>query len=62
MARNSKVLMGLTALGVVAMVGSNNRQSKKEELTSYDDLYENVYLGQEYANWQERNNSHKMIY
>lgn len=59
---NAKVLMGMTALGVVAMVGSTNRQSKKEDLTSYDDLYENVYLGQQYANWQERNNSHKMIY
>lgn len=62
MSKNSKILLGLTALGVVSMVGSNNRQSKKEDLTSYDDLYENVYLGQEYANWQERNNSHKMIY
>ena len=60
--KNSKILMGLTALGVVSIVGANNRKSKKEELTSYDDLYENVYLGQEYANWQERNNSHKMIY
>lgn len=59
---NAKVLMGLTALGVVSMVGSNNRRSKKEEMTSYDDLYENVYLGQQYANWQERNNSNKMIY
>lgn len=58
----SKVLLGMTALGAVAMVGSNNRQSKKEDMTSYDDLYENVYLGEQYANWQERNNSHKMIY
>jgi hypothetical protein len=25
-------------------------------------IYGNLYLGQGYADWQERNNSHKMIY
>lgn len=59
---NSKVLLGMSALGATMLLSSNNGQSKKREMNSYDDLYENVYLGQSYADWQDRNNSHKMIY
>ena len=61
----SKILMGVGATVGVMWLGSmdgSNTKPKKQEMTSYDDLYGNVYLGQSYADWQERNNSHRMIY
>lgn len=61
LSNSSKILLGLSAVGVVSALTASNRP-KDEPLTSYNDLYENVYLGQSYADWKERNNSHKMIY
>ena len=59
-------------LGGAAMVGlgmvSSGPQRQKEELKektkvdTYTELYDNLYAGQSYADWQQRNNAHKMTY
>ena len=48
----------MTALNIL----SSDSETTQEQPRTYDAIYGNLYLGQSYADWQERNNSHKMIY
>lgn len=63
----SKVLMGGAAMVGVGLLASGPQRSKEEakektEVSTYNELYDNVYAGQAYADWQQRNNAHKMRY
>lgn len=63
----TKVLAGAGALVGVGLLASGPRRDveeprRKQERGAYNELYENVYAGQSYADWQQRNNSHKMSY
>ena len=51
-------LGGMVALNAVAGPPSQEVQQQG----TYDALYGDFYLGQSYADWRERNNSHKMMY
>ena len=54
----------LVGLGMVSSGPQRNKEEMKEKtkVDTYTELYDNVYAGQAYADWQNRNNSHKMIY
>lgn len=61
--------IGLAGLGTMAflnMLASSNDKKRDDETLfkndTYDALYGNLYVGQGYADWKERSNSHKMIY
>ncbi len=61
------MLVGAGALVGVGLLSSGPRRDveeprRKQETGAYNELYENVYAGQAYADWQQRNNSHKMSY
>lgn len=63
----TKVMVGAGALVGVGLLSSGPRRDveeprRKQETGAYNELYENVYAGQAYADWQQRNNSHKMSY
>lgn len=51
-------IAGMVALDMVA----GKPQIETQQQATYDALYGNFYLGQSYADWQERNQSHKMMY
>lgn len=59
---------GLGAIGAFAfvnlMLGESGEREHKELVKNdtFDALYDDLYTGQAYADWKERNNSHKMIY
>ena len=48
----------MVALDMVA----GKPQIETQQQATYVALYGNFYLGQSYADWQERNQSHKMMY
>lgn len=58
-------LVGIGAMAFVNLILSNNGERESKELIrndTYDALYNNLYAGQAYADWKERNNSHRMLY
>ena len=64
--KNSTKLLkyGLYGIGAMAALNilSKDSNTQVQQPGTYDAIYGNLYLGQGYADWQERNNSHKMIY
>ncbi len=37
-------------------------EGKGEKYNTYDELYNGMYYGSPFADWQERNNAHKVLY
>lgn len=58
--KNKKVLLGSAVVLGASMLSSDT--DKKTNYNTYDELYNNQYYGTEFADWQERNNSHKLMY
>lgn len=60
--------IGLAGLATIAflnvMAGESKKRSDNEIIKNdtYDALYDNLYVGQSYADWRERSNSHRMVY
>lgn len=61
---NSLLKYGLYGVaGMVALdIMAGKPKTETQQQATYDALYGNFYLGQSYADWQERNQSHKMMY
>lgn len=65
-APNKALTVGLGALAVGSLT-SGPRRDKEDtkrniQQSTYNDLYDNVYAGQAYADWTVRNQANKMIY
>lgn len=58
---NKKVI----GAGLLAVAGTNlllGRDKEEEsKYTTFDQLYNNQYYGEQFANWENRNNSHRML-
>lgn len=56
---------GIALIGALAatnlLIGGGEK-GKDKRANTYDELYNNVYYGSPLADWQERNNSHKVLY
>lgn len=60
---DTKLAIGAGVLGGIALISAlSNRDKKPDRPTTYNELYEDVRLGSAYADWKERNNSHRTIY
>lgn len=58
--KNKKLVLGSAAVvGVSMLTSDTDRESK---YNTYDELYNSQYYGSQFADWQERNNSHKLMY
>lgn len=57
---------GKYAIGAAVVVGSllvgGGVEGKEEKYNTYDELYNGMYYGSPFADWQERNNAHKILY
>lgn len=63
MSHHGKVALGLGAMAAIGVISmSSSRDKKPPPPTSYNHLYGDVELGTAYADWKERNNSHRSIY
>ena len=47
-------------LGASMMFGGDREAQKEVKYNTYDEVYNNQYYGSAFADWQNRNNSHKM--
>ena len=52
---------GATLFAANMMFGGNKEEQKRTKYNTYDELYNNQYYGSAFADWQNRNNSHKMM-
>lgn len=59
--KRTAAMLGAVGLGAY-MMSTPSKKENRQAFTSYDELYEDLYLGQAYADWQERNNAHKVLY
>lgn len=58
--RSKYILGGVTAIaGLNLLIGGKDK--KESKYTTYDQLYNNQYYGSSFADWEERNNSHRML-
>lgn len=57
---------GKYAIGAAVVAGSllvgGGVEGKEEKYNTYDELYNGMYYGSPFADWQERNNAHKILY
>lgn len=61
--KNHKKIVAVAGIGIGASLyigGGEKGQDKK--YNTYDELYNNQYYGTGFADWQERNGSHKVLY
>lgn len=59
------IKVGMYAIGAMTALNLLSKDSSPPQsphVDSYEALYGNLYMGTAYADWKERNNSHKMIY
>ena len=52
---------GATLFAASMMFGGNKEEQQRTKYNTYDELYNNQYYGSAFADWQNRNNSHKMM-
>lgn len=59
----NKGMYGATAAIVAGtLLLGGGAEGKGEKYNTYDELYNGMYYGSPFADWQERNNSHKVLY
>lgn len=59
----NKGIYGATAAIVAGtLLLGGGAEGKGEKYNTYDELYNGMYYGSPFADWQERNNSHKVLY
>ena len=49
-------------LAAVNLIVGGGEKGEDKKYNTYDELYNNQYYGSGFADWQERNNSHKVLY
>lgn len=47
--------------GANMMFGGNKEKQRDVTYNTYDELYNSQYYGSQFADWQNRNNSHRMM-
>ena len=57
-----KVLAIAGGLAAANLLIGGGEKGKDKKYNTYDELYNNQYYGSGFADWQERNNSHKVLY
>lgn len=59
----NKGMYGATAAIVAGtLLLGGGTEGKGEKYNTYDELYNGMYYGSPFADWQERNNAHKVLY
>lgn len=58
--KNKLAVAGLALAGTMFMDGSEKGEDKK--YNTYDEVYNNQYYGSGFADWQNRNNAHRVLY
>lgn len=58
----SKLALGVGAVAAIGVISAITDREKDPKPTTYNELYDDVRLGSAYADWKERNGSHRMIY
>ena len=59
----NKGVYGVTAAIVAGtLLLGGGAEGKGEKYNTYDELYNGMYYGSPFADWQERNNAHKVLY
>lgn len=58
--KNKVALAGAALAGTMFLDGSEKGEDQK--YNTYDELYNNQYYGTGFADWQNRNNAHKVLY
>ena len=62
--KNTAIKVGAASATLFAasmMFGGNKEEQQRVKYNTYDELYNNQYYGTPFADWQNRNNSHKMM-
>ena len=57
-----KVLAIAGGLGAANLFIGGGEKGQDKKYNTYDELYNNQYYGSGFADWQERNNAHKVLY
>ena len=52
--------VGAALFATSMMFGGNKEEQQRKKYNTYDELYNNQYYGTAFADWENRNNSHKM--
>lgn len=52
---------GATLFAASMFFGGDKEEQQRKKYNTYDELYNNQYYGSAFADWQNRNNSHKMM-
>ena len=60
--KKNKKVIGIVGGLAVANMTFGGKKKEVEEPNTYNELYDNVYFGTPLADWQERNNAHKVLY
>lgn len=53
--------VGATLFAGSMIFGGNKEEQQRKKYNTYDELYNNQYYGTQFADWENRNNSHKMM-
>lgn len=61
--RTAGIIGGAAAavFGANMMFGGNKEKQREVTYNTYDELYNSQYYGSQFADWQNRNNSHRMM-
>lgn len=61
--KTAKITAGVAGVGLVGSMLFGGDKEKRDEVkyNTYDELYNNQYYGSAFADWQNRNNSHRML-
>lgn len=59
--KNKFITIG-AGLAAANLVIGGGEKGEDKKYNTYDELYNNQYYGSGFADWQERNNSHKVLY
>ena len=66
MLEHVKANKGMYGIGAAVVAGTlllgGGTEGKGEKYNTYDELYNGMYYGSPFADWQERNNAHKVLY
>ena len=60
-ANKGKYGIGAAVVAGTLLLGGGT-EGKGEKYNTYDELYNGMYYGSPFADWQERNNAHKVLY
>lgn len=61
--KNHKKIVAVAGLGLgVSLLAGGGEKGRDKKYNTYDELYNSQYYGTGFADWQERNGAHKVLY